>query len=230
LSHAAAAPAKSALRQVGPAAGAAPRLAALTRLRFVLIAWVVLYHLDLTLGVGAGFPIAAPLLGAGYLGVDGFFLLSGFALWLGYAHRPPQGARGIAAFLVRRMSKIWPLHLVALLGMAALVGLAVAAGATIRDPQRFSVEGFVLQLLLLNAWETMDQHVWNYPSWALSAEWAGYLAFPWVLRGVLGLRRAAVPSRRVMKRRVPSASSAVSCTGVYLPPVFAFSTAEPGGT
>lgn len=172
---------------------AAPRLAALTRLRFGLIAWVVLYHLDLTLGVSAGFPAAAPLLRAGYLGVDGFFLLSGFALWLGYAHRPPRGGQAIVAFLVRRMSKIWPLHVVALLGMAVVVGLAVAAGVTIRDPQRFSAEGFVLQLLLLNAWETMDQHVWNYPSWALSAEWAGYLAFPWVLRGVLGVPRAAVP-------------------------------------
>lgn len=177
----------------GRSPGAAPRLAALTRLRFGLIAWVVLYHLDLTLGVSAGFPAAAPLLGAGYLGVDGFFLLSGFALWLGYAQRPPRGASAIAAFLVRRMSKIWPLHVVALLGMAALVGLAVAGGASIRDPQRFSAEGFVLQLLLVNAWETMDQHAWNYPSWALSAEWAGYLAFPWVLRGVLGLPRAAVP-------------------------------------
>jgi len=150
------APAKSALRQQaeaspGPRQGAAPRLAALTRLRFGLIAWVVLYHLDLTLEVSAGFPAAAPLLRAGYLGVDGFFLLSGFALWLGYAARPPRGRRGIARFLLRRMSKIWPLHLAALLGLAALVGLAVAAGATIRDPDRFSADGFVLQLLLVNA-------------------------------------------------------------------------------
>jgi peptidoglycan/LPS O-acetylase OafA/YrhL len=172
---------------------AAPREPWLTRLRAGLIGWVVLYHLDLTLGVSAALPWTAPVLRKGYLGVDGFFLLSGFALWLGYAARPPWGARGIGDFLARRVAKIWPLHLAALAALVALVGLAAAAGATIRDPERFSVEQLLLQLLLVNAWETTDRLDWNYPSWALSVEWAGYLAFPLLLRGALALPRAAVP-------------------------------------
>lgn len=168
-------------------AGVAPRHESLTRLRFVLIGWVVLYHLDLTLRVTGLLPWLRPVLGVGYLGVDGFFLLSGFALWLGYGARPPRGASGVRRFLVRRFAKIWPLHALALLTLAAVVGLAQVGGAAIRDPERFGADDFALQLFLVNAWETTARHAWNYPSWALSVEWAGYLAFPAVLLAILRL-------------------------------------------
>jgi peptidoglycan/LPS O-acetylase OafA/YrhL len=173
--------------------GAAPRHAGLTRLRLLLIGWVVLYHLDLTLAVTTDLPWLRPVLGVGYLGVDGFFLLSGFALWLGYGARPPVGWPAIRQFLLRRMAKIWPLHAAALLLLAALVGLAVLAGVQIRDPERFGLRDFLLQFFLVNAWETTDRHAWNYPSWALSVEWAGYLAFPLAIQGMLRLPRPAVP-------------------------------------
>ncbi len=175
------------------AIAAAPRAAGLTQLRFFFIAWVVLYHLDLALDVTPELPWLKPLLGRGYLGVDGFFLLSGFAMWLGYAARPPQDWQAVRQFLVRRLAKIWPLHALALLALALLVGLALATGIGIRAPERFNPLDLLLQLLLVNDWETMSAHAWNYPSWALSAEWAGYLAFPLLLGGLLRLPARAVP-------------------------------------
>ncbi len=175
------------------ATAAAPRAAGLTRLRFGFIAWVVLYHLDLALDVTPELPWLKPLLGRGYLGVDGFFLLSGFAMWQGYSARPPQDPASIRQFLVRRLAKIWPLHALALLALALLVGLAIAMGIGIRAPERFNPFDLLLQLLLVNDWETMSAHAWNYPSWALSAEWAGYLCFPLLLGALLRLPARAVP-------------------------------------
>jgi peptidoglycan/LPS O-acetylase OafA/YrhL len=43
---------------------------------------------------------------------------------------------------------------------------------------RASGREFLLQLLLLNGWGFSDGWTWNYPSWSISTEWAGYLLFP----------------------------------------------------
>ncbi|GGG25482.1 acyltransferase [Caldovatus sediminis] len=175
-----------------PGGAAPPRVAALTRLRLLFIGWVVIYHLELALGALRGVPVAEAVVRKGWLGVDGFFLLSGFALWLGYHRRPPWGLRGHARFLGRRLARLYPLHALALLALAALVGLAALAGLQVNDPTRFGMRDFWLQALLVNSWETTDVLAWNYPSWALSAEWAGYLAFPLLLAAVLAAPRPAL--------------------------------------
>lgn len=164
------------------------RLAALTRLRLLLIGWVLVYHLELALRALAGVPVIEGVALRGYLGVDGFFILSGFALFLGYRHRPPLGLAGWAEFVRRRAERIFPLHLVALLALAMLVGFATLAGLNINDPRRFGLWELLMQVPLLHAWETTDVFAWNYPSWALSAIWAGYLVFPLVLVPAILLR------------------------------------------
>ena len=150
----------------------------LTRLRLVFIGWVVVFHLDLLLRLTIDLPWLRPLIGAGYLGVDGFFLLSGFVLWLGYGSRPPTDAASLGQFWLRRFARTWPLHILVLLALAALVGLVIATGGRIHDPERFGMRDFLLQAVLVHAWETTERLTWNSPSWALSVEWAGYLAFP----------------------------------------------------
>jgi peptidoglycan/LPS O-acetylase OafA/YrhL len=47
----------------------------------------------------------------------------------------------------------------------------------------------------MHAWGVSDRWAWNYPSWSISAEWAGYLSFPllWaVLRGQNAIGLAVV--------------------------------------
>ncbi|MGG5811209.1 acyltransferase family protein [Falsiroseomonas sp. CW058] len=180
-----------AMQGVGRAVSAKPeRLATLTRLRLLLIIWVLVYHLELTLHALRSLPVADVIVMRGYLGVDGFFVLSGFALFLGYRHRPPLGLAGWADFVRRRAERVFPLHLAMLLALALLVGLAVLLDLRINEPQRFGAWEFAMQAALLHAWETTGIHAWNYPSWALSAVWAGYLVFPLLLVPAIGLRPA----------------------------------------
>jgi peptidoglycan/LPS O-acetylase OafA/YrhL len=164
---------------------AVQRRPALTRLRVWLIGWVLVYHLELPLRALRDLGFLEGVALKGYLGVDGFFLLSGFALVLGYAHRPPRGSPGWAGFVRDRLVRIMPLHLVLLLGLLALVLAASAAGFAVNAPERFGAREFILQAFLLHGWETTSQHAWNYPSWALSVILAGYLAFPPLLAGIV---------------------------------------------
>jgi peptidoglycan/LPS O-acetylase OafA/YrhL len=166
------------------AAGPA-RIDDLTACRAVFAGWVFLYHLNLHLRPGS-FSWLTPLVDRGYLGVDGFFVLSGLVL----AHAHPAltcGPADIGRFWVKRLLRIYPVHL-AMVGLLVLMLAAgAAAGLPPRDPGRFGAGELVRHLLLVHGWGLSGRWAWNYPSWSISTEWAGYLAFPllWLV-----LRRA----------------------------------------
>jgi hypothetical protein len=60
------------------------------------------------------------------------------------------------------------------------VGLVLARLGGVRPHEAFRADGreFALQLLMLNGWGFSHGWTWNYPSWSISTEWAGYLLFP----------------------------------------------------
>lgn len=167
------------------------RLPGLTRIRVLLIGWVLVYHLELALHALGGTGVFELVALRGYLGVDGFFLLSGFALVIGFTHRPPQGWPGWLGFMRDRLVRVMPLHLVLLAALVLIVGAAAAAGVAVNNPERFGLRELALQAVLLHAWETTSEHAWNYPSWALSAILSGYIAFPLLLAGLSHLTRGA---------------------------------------
>ena len=124
----------------------------------------------------------------GYLWVEFFFALSGFVLMHVHGARQAElltGA-GWGAFLRARLIRLYPLHLFLLLVMLGIVigldALAWHGGYhsifQVRYHQDVSVKGFVLSLLLLHAWNTMDRLTWNTVSWFVSVELALCLVFP----------------------------------------------------
>ena len=106
-----------------------------------------------------------------HLGVDIFFLLSGFILYHVYGARFQGGVSWSAfrSFLVRRLLRIYPLHLATLLMVLVLMRFALP------DQGAWHL---ALHLSLTHAWGLADQFVFNAPSWSISAEFAAYLAFP----------------------------------------------------
>jgi peptidoglycan/LPS O-acetylase OafA/YrhL len=152
------------------------RLDALTGLRFWFAFLVVMHH---SLGHWFG-PQARVVADFGYIGVDFFFVLSGFVLT--WSARPDLGP---LRFWQNRFARIWPLHLTTL-GLAVLVGVAVGVG---------DGTALVTNLLLVQAWWP-QQHVYfgfNAVSWSLSCEVFFYLCFPLLFRVISRL----TPARRV---------------------------------
>jgi peptidoglycan/LPS O-acetylase OafA/YrhL len=134
----------------------------------------------------------------GYLWVEFFFVLSGFILTHAYWPRLNELLRrsGYVAFLRARLIRLYPLHLFMLLLLLAMViglrALAAHGGYhSIFDAkyhQNVSTEGFLLSLVLVHAWNTMNTLTWNGVSWFVSVEFALCLLFPallWLAEGKL---------------------------------------------
>lgn len=149
------------------------RIDNLTGIRAFAALWVVVYHFNHDPLVGGRL---GPIVAHGYLGVDMFFVLSGFVLSLVYAPRLPErlNASWYKQFLARRFAKIYPIHLLTFLATVALVLVSrhvgyKSASATANTP--FTA---ALQVLLLNAFGITSDQGWNLPSWSVSAEWFAY--------------------------------------------------------
>jgi peptidoglycan/LPS O-acetylase OafA/YrhL len=149
----------------------------LTICRAVFALWVFVYHVDLYAGFSAYLGPFAGLVRSGFLGVDGFFFLSGLIL----ARVHPELAfqpETAPNFWGRRLARIYPVHLVTILVLAVLVLTGLAMGLSPHSPARFTLLSLVENLLLIHGWGVANFLAWNYPSWSVSTEWAGYLAFP----------------------------------------------------
>jgi peptidoglycan/LPS O-acetylase OafA/YrhL len=160
----------------------------LTVCRALFAAWVFAYHVDLYLGPSHLLGPFAGWLGRGYLGVDGFFLLSGLILARTHPEFAPGAPGRFAAkswrFLIKRLARIYPVHVATLCLLAVLLLVARGQGFSPRVASRFGFLPLVQNLLLVQGWGFADAGNWNYPSWSISTEWAGYLAFPVLWRAL----------------------------------------------
>jgi len=160
----------------------------LTCCRGLFAAWVFLYHVNLHAQFSLG-PFGR-LIQRGYLGVDGFFVLSGLIL----ARVHPELSRSMATasrFWGKRLARVYPVHLAIIILLAMLLLAGLSAGIAPRDPTRFTIGSLIENLLLIQGWGFGDGWSWNYPSWSVSTEWAGYLLFPLLWFG-LGFCSAVV--------------------------------------
>ncbi len=173
---------------------------ALTGLRAVAATWVVVYHL------WGGTPgrqwapvtdLVKPLFHYGWLGVDLFFVLSGFVLCRNYVRTmgPRPDLRSTLSFYRNRLSRVWPLWAVITI---AFTGWLVIKHLTIGGNHlhgmlrpRVGIWPLAQQLLLVQVWGRPDFSSSSTVAagWSLSAEWAAYVAFPLLVLVLYRLRR-----------------------------------------
>lgn len=157
------------------------RLEALTGLRFFAALAVLFYHIPFVLPAAVGYPV----LPDGALGVNFFFVLSGFILahaYSGSASRPDPFPT--LDFFRKRFARIYPLHALTFVVWAVL--FFPAWGNIYTD----KINGGIANILLLQAFFSgpLFNLGFNAVSWSISVEAFFYVVFPWLIVG----RRAPI--------------------------------------
>jgi peptidoglycan/LPS O-acetylase OafA/YrhL len=159
-------------------AAARPLLPTLTGLRALAATWVVAEHFRHPLfGLLPGLDFLRPWVTSGYLGVEVFFVLSGFVISYNYADRFRSFSRpAYRDFLVARAARLYPVHLVTFAAVLVLVLGAGVLDVALNSDDNYTVASFIGNLFMLQALPGVV--AWNSPAWSISAELAAYLAFP----------------------------------------------------
>ena len=164
-----------------PRAGASrpEQIPELTSIRGFAATWVVLFHFNKDILALFAEPAGIRrVLESGYLGVDLFFVLSGFVISYNYADQfRTFRTRRYKAFLLARLARIYPVHLVTLIAVLPMVAVARRQHMPL-DWQSYTLEQFIQNVFLIHAWIPSFKWNWNYPSWSISVEWLLYLLFP----------------------------------------------------
>jgi peptidoglycan/LPS O-acetylase OafA/YrhL len=162
--------------------------------------WVVLFHFHLTPlpGVAEVVGVLGPLITSGSLGVDLFFVLSGFVIAYTYLDElgPALRARATARFVWARACRLWPVYLLVL----HLFGAWMVLRATIGSDGEIAFQAvqpvldvgqYLQQLVLVQLWDDayFDGASWVGSTWSISAEWLAYLLFPVAALVLFRMRR-----------------------------------------
>jgi peptidoglycan/LPS O-acetylase OafA/YrhL len=165
---------------------------ALTGIRALAAFWVVSIHLQPWLHTIPSLKALTPFFESGAVGVDIFFVLSGFILFYNYSNKLSKFVLSeYLKFIGLRFSRIFPVHLFTLLLLLVMVLIFGPLG----EPKLYTYTDFVRNLFLVHAWAVPLFNAtgsWNFPSWSISAEWFAYLLFPLFLWISLRVRRQVV--------------------------------------
>lgn len=157
-------------------------LPALTGLRGLAASWVFIAHLWPTLLAQLpelfGSTIPRWVI-SGSMGVDFFFVLSGYIMAHVHAKDFSQDLRfsSVRSFLCLRLARIYPLHLF-WLAMTVLTVVSLPGFDLPYRTEQFDWASLPIAALLLQNWIGVLASIWNGPTWSLSAEWFAYLVFP----------------------------------------------------
>lgn len=146
-----------------------------------------------------------PFYQAGWLGVQVFWALSGFIFFWKYAQPIAQGRVPGWHFAVLRFSRLYPLHLLTLLAVAAMAWAYERAHGVGYVYAFNDLPHFVLHLFMASDWPGRSEWSFNGPIWSVSIEVLVYALFYalcrlgvtrlWQVMGLIGLAGAVYASK-----------------------------------
>jgi peptidoglycan/LPS O-acetylase OafA/YrhL len=140
--------------------------------RGVCAAMVAIFHCDAILNTGR-------LLNHGYLGVDAFFVLSGFVIALTYEDRLRSGMGG-GSFLKKRWNRLIPTHVMGTAVVSLVtVGLFATGFLKIHSTPAVMAMDVALGFLLIPSFGSVGGFSFpvNSVLWSLSCEWIVNIAY-----------------------------------------------------
>lgn len=175
-------------------------------LRALAVVAVVVFHID------------AGLLEGGFLGVDVFFVISGFLITTIIQNSIDRDSFSLKSFWMRRIKRLYPALLV------TLCCVVIAGNFILIDPERsdlfvqslaatFSFSNIHLYLTTGNYWSNSSENIALLHTWSLSLEEQFYIVFPLFL----------LFYNRVIKRGLAPVLVVIACISfvisIYLTPI-----------
>jgi peptidoglycan/LPS O-acetylase OafA/YrhL len=114
----------------------------------------------------------------GYLAVQLFWMLSGFVFLMVY---PPDRTTKTVEFVANRFARLYPLHFLTLLVVAALQYIALARLGRFAIFDANDTYDFFLNLFMISGWGFAHGDSFNAPIWSISVELISYALF-WIFR------------------------------------------------
>jgi len=154
------------------------------------------------------YSILNPFYNYGGASVQIFWCLSGFIFFWKYRNKISSGAIDLTNFLVRRFSRLYPLHFVALMLVLIMQVLYYVNAGYYFVYQNNDVTRFILHLFLASNWWGLEiGNSFNGPIWSISVEVLAYFIFFLVLKlskSITVNLFILVLSMVAMKLKVPS--------------------------
>lgn len=118
----------------------------------------------------------------GHYAVQMFWAISGYIFFHNYRHQIVNGAISAKTFVIRRFSRLYPLHLATLLIVAGLQYLYLAKTGSYFVYPHNDWSHFGLQLAFASNWSPSFGYSFNAPIWSVSIEVLVYALFFMALR------------------------------------------------
>lgn len=149
----------------------------LTGLRFFAAFYVFIFHVDIRYPLDFLGKTLSEFIAQGAVGVNVFFILSGFILYYNYHDRKIS----YIEFILKRLAKIYPVYLVGF-----ILCFFVVKAMHIKIENFFEI--MMMNLLLVQSYLPRFSMMWyGGGSWSISTEFFFYLTFPLILYFILQL-------------------------------------------
>ncbi|HEY0103093.1 MAG TPA: acyltransferase [Brevundimonas sp.] len=159
----------------------------LDALRFIVAGLIILHHFQMSAPIPLAESVHPVFERGGFLLTNFFLIDSGYVLMRVYGASVAGGRMSPGDFFAKRFLRVWPAHIIMGLSLVLLVVGGSALGVGPRAPEWFAWDQLPAQLGLVQAFGVHGGYGWNAPSWSISALIGCYLAFPWMLKGLVRL-------------------------------------------